>query len=201
MAAAVAGLSAQFRLARALVGSAMTLTRGMRWEGLERLPASGPLIVAVNHVSVIDPPLIGIAVSQVRAPRFVGKEELFRFPPSGWLLRRIGVIPLDRSRGDVRAVREALEVLQGGGCMVLFPEGTRSRTGRPGKPKPGVGLMARQAGASVVPARVVNTRSWFGTGPFTVRFGEPMAPPPPAEDARSADRAYAETVMAAILAL
>lgn len=198
---AASGPTLEFRLSCRVVWAVLGAAKGVRWEGLERLPRTGPLIVAANHVSMVDPPLVGVAVGRIRFPRFVGKQELFRPAPVGWFLRRLGCIPLDRSRGDVRAVRGALDVLLSGGCMVLFPEGTRSRTGAPGRPKPGVSLLARQTGARVVPARVFNTGSWRGEGPFLVRFGEPMAPPPPTEDPRAGDRAYAEAVMAAIFAL
>ncbi|MBI5595215.1 MAG: 1-acyl-sn-glycerol-3-phosphate acyltransferase [Elusimicrobia bacterium] len=188
----------EFRLACLLVRAVLSAAKGIVWEGLENIPPTGPLIVAANHVSMIDPPLVGLAVSRVRLPNFVGKAELFSFPPAGLVFRRIGVIPLDRSRGDVKAVRGALSVLQSGGCMVLFPEGTRSRTGAPGRPKPGVAMLAREARARVLPARVFRTESLFGPGPFTVRFSTTMEPPS-GTGGRSEDRAYAESVMENIL--
>lgn len=188
----------EFRLACLAVRAVLCAAKGILWEGLENIPPSGPLIIAANHVSMIDPPLVGLAVSRIRLPNFVGKAELFAFPPLGLVFRRIGVIPLDRTRGDVRAVRGALSVLQKGGCMVLFPEGTRSRTGVPGRPKPGVAMLAREARCPVLPARVFRTESLFGPGPFTVRFAAPMEPPS-GEGGRSADRAYAESVMESIL--
>ncbi|MFH1723213.1 MAG: lysophospholipid acyltransferase family protein [Elusimicrobiota bacterium] len=189
---------------RAVLGA----MRGMAREGIENLPRRGPLIVAANHVSVMDPPLIGVVVNEVRYPHFVGKEELFRTPVFGDLLRRWGVIPLGRGRGDVRAVRGALGVLKAEGCMVVFPEGTRSRTGLPGRPKPGIGLLARESGALVVPARVLNTERWFRRGRLTVRFGAPLryeaASPGGGETAdggRRADRRFAQKVMEEILRL
>ncbi|MBI3296656.1 MAG: 1-acyl-sn-glycerol-3-phosphate acyltransferase [Elusimicrobia bacterium] len=194
------GATPEFRLACVLTKLAMSATRGWHASGLEGVPRSGPLIVAANHISMVDPPLLGMSLSPVRWARFVGKEELFRFPPLGLLLRRLGCIKLDR-RGDVRAVRSALEVLERGGCMAMFPEGTRSRTGQPGKPKPGVALLARQARAPVVPARVSHTRTLLGPEPFTIRFGAPIPPPPIEADSREADRAYAELVMARIAQL
>lgn len=163
-----------YRLAYALIHPAARLLRGLSVEGVERLPSTGPVIVAANHVSWIDPPVVSMAVYSVRFPQFVAKEELFRVPGLGSFLEGIGCIPLDRSRGDVSALRRALSALSCGGCMVVFPEGTRSRDGRPGRPKPGVGFLARASGAPVVPARVFNTRSLLGGGPLRVRFGPPL---------------------------
>ncbi|TBR24830.1 1-acyl-sn-glycerol-3-phosphate acyltransferase [bacterium] len=193
-----------FRAACAVVRGFAGLTKGLSLEGLEHLPPSGPVIVAGNHVSLIEGPLVGYAVGRVRQPSFMIKEELFRFPPLGWTLRELGGIPLDRGgRGDVKALRRALNVLAGGGCMVVFPEGTRSKDGQPLKPKAGVGLLARQSGAPVVPVRARNTLSALsGERPYRLTFGAPVpAPPKDPEDSRSADRAFAEAVMAAIFAL
>ena len=192
-----------FRAACCVVRAAAGLMKGVSLEGLENLPPSGPVIVAGNHVSLIEGPLVGWAVGRVRLPSFVAKEELFRFPPLAWTLRELGCIPLDRAgRGDVRALRSALTVLEGGGCMVVFPEGTRSRDGKPLKPKAGVGLLARQSGAPVVPVRARNTASAFsGERPFRLTFGAPLKAPQDPADPREADRAFAEAVMAAIFAL
>lgn len=146
-----------------------------RCVGLERLPRSGPLIVAVNHVSWVDPVLAANVVEKVRDPFFLGKEELFRGAFSRWVLTGLHSIRLDRSRGDVGALRKAEDLLRGDGCLILFPEGTRSRTGSPGRPKPGIGFLAYRTGAVVVPARVFGTRGWKGLGRLAVRFGAPMS--------------------------
>lgn len=162
-------------------------------EGLENVPKKGPLIVGVNHVSILDPMLTAVALYRVRFPYFMGKEELFRIPILGKLFYRIGAIPLDRGRGDVSAIRRALTVLNENGCMVLFPEGTRSKTGRPGRPKSGIGLLARESGAPVLPARVFNTSPIWGDEPTRIRFGLPMKHP--GETTRLADKHFAEAIM------
>lgn len=192
-----------FRAACAVVRAAADVTKGLSLEGLENLPASGPVIVAGNHVSLIEGPLVGYAVGRKRLPSFIVKEELFRFPPLAWTLRELGGIPLDRGgRGDVKALRSALTVLERGGCMVVFPEGTRSRDGKPLKPKAGVGLLARQSGAPVVPVRARNTMSAFsGERPYRLTFGAPLYAPKDPADPREADRAFAEAVMARIFTL
>ncbi|HVE14479.1 MAG TPA: lysophospholipid acyltransferase family protein [Elusimicrobiota bacterium] len=170
----------------------------MRVEGTEHIPARGPLLVAANHVSWIDPPLVSMAVYSVRFPQFMAKEELFRVPLLGFFLDGIACIPLDRSKGDVGAIRRALEVLASGGCVGVFPEGTRSRDGKPRRPKAGVGLLARTSGAPVVPARVWNTDKFLAR-PLRVRFGPPLRFDG-GED-RSACQAFAERVMESIFAL
>ena len=164
-----------YRLSALAIETGMRALRGMDVRGAENVPSEGKLIVAVNHVSIIDPPLAAVALHRIRYARFLGKEELFRIPGMNAWLRACGVIPLDRSRGDGAALREALAVLRGGGCMVIFPEGTRSRTGRPGRPRAGVGLLARESGAPVLPARVGGTGTFLSGGPLGVRFGKPLA--------------------------
>lgn len=192
-----------FRAACAVVRGFAGLTKGVSLEGIENLPKTGPVIVAGNHVSMIEGPLVGWAVGRVRLPSFIVKEEMFRFPPLAWTLRELGGIPLDRGgRGDVKALRSALTVLERGGCMVVFPEGTRSKDGKPLKPKAGVGLLARQSGAAVVPVRARNTMSALsGERPYRLTFGKPLSAPKDPADSREADRAFAEAVMAAIFAL
>ncbi|HAM35602.1 MAG TPA: 1-acyl-sn-glycerol-3-phosphate acyltransferase [Elusimicrobia bacterium] len=142
--------------------------------GLENIPRQGAVILACNHVSNADPPLVGCAAYPVRSLRYLAKVELFRVPVLGWLLRRGGAIALDRGRADVAAVRASLEVLSRGRCLLLFPEGTRSKSGRPGRPKSGVGFLSGKAGVPVIPTRVVNTRRFLRLSPLEVRFGKPL---------------------------
>lgn len=188
-----------YRISAGLIQAAMRALRGMRVRDLENVPAQGKLIVAVNHVSIIDPPLAAVVLHRVRYARFLGKEELFRIPVLSAWLRACGVIPLDRGRGDVAALREALGVLREGGCMVIFPEGTRSRTGRPGRPRAGVGLLARESGAEVVPARVSGTQTFWGGGPLGIRFGKPLRFT--GGDQKRDCRLFSEKVMEEILRL
>ena len=167
--------------------------------GLEHLPAGGPVILAGNHVSLLDGPLLALAASPRRYVRFLGKAELFRVPVLGWYLARSGSVPLDR-RGDVVAMRAALEILRGGGCLALFPEGTRSRTGLPGRPRAGVGFLAGLGGAVVVPARILNTGAFPWGRPLEVRFGAGLSF---AGDARDREQclAFAQRVMERVFAL
>ena len=188
-----------YRLAQNAVSAAVSSLWRFDVEGLDHVARSGRLIVAVNHRSWIDPPLAAIALYPRRYPRFLGKEELFRNPLAGWFLRRMGVIALDRSRADVSAVRAAVDVLEGEGCMVVFPEGTRSRTGTPGRPKPGVGFLARLSRAPVVPARVWNTERFPKPVALRIKFGPALRYEGGEE--RPQYQAFAERVMETIFSL
>lgn len=173
--------------------------RGREVAGLENLPERGAVIVAANHLSLADPPFIGSTVELVRHTRYLAKEELFRLPVVGWTFRRWGIIPVDRGRGDVAAVRRAVDVLRQEGCILVFPEGTRSRRGVPGRPKSGVSLLARESGACVVPARVWGTERWLGPGKLRLSFGRPFRYDE--DGSREGDRRFAERVMREILSL
>lgn len=204
MSAVFPGAPAFFAAACRLVGAAARLTKGLEVRGLEHLPRSGPVLVAGNHVSLIDGPLVGAVIGRARMPSFMVKREMFAFPPMAWTLRRLGGIPIDRGArgGDLKALRATLGALKAGGCLVVFPEGTRSRDGRPLKPKSGVGLLARLSGAPVVPVRAVNTESAFsGERPFRLSFGPALTAPRDPQDARAADQAFAEAVMNRIFEL
>ena len=147
---------------------------GLRVYGLEHIPEDGPLIVAGNHNANVDGPLLGVATGLAR--RFclpLTKIEIFRVPVAGWFLTKVGTIPLDR-RGDVQALRQAIEWVEGGHGLIIFPEGTRSRTGVPGKAKAGAGFLASRTGAPVVPVRIEGTRAWPFTRGLRITFGPPL---------------------------
>ena len=185
-----------YRTIHALATASLRFLRGIEASGLENVPPSGRVIVACNHVSVVDPPFAGVALGQARYARFLAKEELFRIPLLGAFFRGCGAIPLCRGRGDVGAIREALAVLENDGCLVLFPEGTRARHGKPLRPKAGVGLLARETGAPVVPARVRDTEGLFRRGPLKIRFGTPLHFA--GGEGRQDCQAFAEKVMEAV---
>ena len=111
-----------------------------RVEGLENIPKDGALIIAGNHLSNADPPAIGAFAGLVRDSRFMAKKELFQIPVLGWFFRRCGYISVDRKRtiGDFGALEGAINALNKGESVVMFPEGTRSKTGKPQKPKSGI---------------------------------------------------------------
>ena len=125
--------------------------------GTENIPASGPFIVASNHLSHLDPPLIGAAFCH-RELMFMARKTLFK--PGFWnyLLSRINVIPVDKEHvSDTSAIRKALNVLKKGLGLVIFPEGTRSLDGNFGQAQPGLGFLACKSQVPVIPVRIAGT--------------------------------------------
>lgn len=170
-------------VARRIVGPALPL----RVSGTENVPPDGPLIVVSNHLSNADPPILIIACP--RPLFFMGKAELFRNPALAWLVRKFGGFPVERGTADRAALRHALRVLNQGIALGIFPEGGRSKTGamRPGLS--GVGLLALQSGAPVLPVGLTGTEVYPVNGDWPLRrppgrprgvgvsFGEPFQVP------------------------
>jgi glycerol-3-phosphate dehydrogenase (NAD(P)+) len=130
--------------------------------GREHIPADGPVIFAANHRSFLDPFVIG---TMMRRPiYYVAKKELFQNRLQGWILNALGAFPVDRGNADQSMVDTAKAILARGDCVLIFPEGTRVRPGPPGTAKRGVGRLALETGAPVVPVAVIGTmdvrRGW-----------------------------------------
>lgn len=172
---------------------------GIKVTGLENIPLGGPLLIAANHVSLIDPPLVAVAVAPRRRPFGIGKKELFEKPLLGWWLRGMGSFPIDRQGDATSAMRSALSVLTKGGCLVIYPEGTRVKPGEKRAPKAGVAFLSARTGAPVVPVRVLGTAEFPRKFPLEVRIGAPLAPPK-SED-RETGLAYAKELMESIYSL
>ena len=118
----------------------------------ERVPLEGGVILASNHASYVDPPLIGAGLR--RLVNFLARENLFSIPVIGWVLRQWEVVPVDRDGGGAVGLRAILERLLAGGAIVLFPEGTRTRDGKLQPARSGIGLTVIKSKAPVVPVRV-----------------------------------------------
>jgi 1-acyl-sn-glycerol-3-phosphate acyltransferase len=147
---------------------------GFRVRGAERVPRTGGVIIACNHISELDPPVLGFAVPRTIA--FMAKVELFRSRFGNYLFRKLNTFPVNRSGIDTRALRTAIEFLKGGEAVVIFPEGTRSHDGRLLPVKPGISLIATASGAPVIPAFICGTdhaaEALTRKGkPFSVSFG------------------------------
>jgi len=179
------------------------LFNSIKVEGLENVPRSGPLIIACNHLSNADPPALLSFTALVRLPNIIAKKEVFSVWPFGWFLRSWGAIPVDRARagGDMGALRGSLGALKNGGCLVIFPEGTRAK-GRVLKPKAGVALMAHRSGAPVLAARIFNSENFSKLGRITIKYGNMRRFEAPADgDMKAAYSRFSEAVMADIFSI
>lgn len=127
--------------------------------GLENVPRRGPVIIAANHVSYLDPPVIGCLVPRV--VNFLARDTLFRSRIFGAILLKYQAVPVDRESGAA-GLRAILERLHTGGAIIVFPEGTRSLDGQLLPAKPGVGMTVLKSTAPVVPVRVVGSFESFG---------------------------------------
>lgn len=152
-----------------------------RWRvvGAEQVPQSGGVILASNHASYLDPPLVGSALK--RDINYLARESLFRFPGVGALLRSWNAVPVDRDGGGARGLKNILERLLAGGGIILFPEGTRTEDGKLLPARSGIGLTVIKSAAPVVPVRVFGTFEAYGrrhTLPrprrIAVVFGAPL---------------------------
>lgn len=166
--------TAFYDFAKFCVGSLARSIWRARIFGAENVPAAGPLIVACNHVSYFDPPLLGSLCP--RRIRYMAKKELFALPVLGPLIRALGAYAVDRHGSATGAIKRSLQVLEQGGAVGIFPEGTRNLSGLVA-PQTGVALLAALGQAPVVPACIHGTDRALRLNRVDVAFGEPMALP------------------------
>ena len=154
-----------YRLGYALCKLLVSVVFGLRVSDIERVPLEGPCVIAANHDSGWDPPVVGVATP--RFLQFMAKRELFVNPVMAWALRGVGSFPVDRGRNDIGAVKEALRRLQAGGAVGVFFEGTRRAEAK--EAMGGAAYLAQRSGGALVPAAI-----WREGRRFHVRFGEPL---------------------------
>jgi len=133
-----------------------------RWniKGAGNVPATGPMILASNHASFLDPPLVGSALN--RDIHYLARESLFRYPGIGMLLRSWNSVPVDRDGGGAGGLRTIISRLESGSGIILFPEGTRTVDGNLQKARSGIGLIVAKSTVPVIPVRVFGTFAAFG---------------------------------------
>ena len=187
-----------------------------RWRvfNAERVPVSGGVILAANHASFIDPPLVGGALP--RPINYLARESLFRFPVVGAVLRSWNAVPVDRDGGGAAGLKAILARLLAGGGIILFPEGTRTKDGRLQPARSGIGLTVIKSTAPVVPVRVFGSYEAYGRHMkiprprrVIVKFGKPMNFATLRAEAQTCDKArlkaiyqqVADEIMAAIAGL
>ena len=144
----------------------------MRTYGRERVPLTGGGVVALNHFSWLDPPAFGTA--SPRTLYYMAKREAHEVRGLGELIRAFGTFSVRRGESDREAVRMMREVVREGHLLGLFVEGTRQRSGVPGKVQPGAAMAAIQESVPVVPGAIFGTHEWRLFQPITVVWGEPM---------------------------
>lgn len=140
--------------------------------GQENIPKEGGVIIAANHISLWDPPFIGAFCP--RRVSFMAKKELFENSAFSSIITSLGAFPVNRGAADRNAIKTALAILSEGKCLGLFPEGTRSKSGKLGEPEAGVGLIAYKANVPIVPVAVTGTNGKGLFPKFTIRFGKPI---------------------------
>lgn len=162
--------------------------------GLEHLPAEGAVIVASNHVTGWDPPLLGVLLP--RPIHYMAKEELFRNKLFGAVLRALGAFPVKRGATDIGSVKQALKLLREGKVFGIFVEGTRSRSGELQEAKGGAAMFALKTKAPVVPSHIT-----AGPKGWRRRIEIQLGPPIEADDSwRDYDHGAAQ-IIAAIAAI
>ena len=180
----------------------------------ERIPATGPVILASNHASFLDPPLVGAGCT--RPVNYLARHTLFDLPVLAALLRSWKVVPVDREGGGGPGLKAILDRLRAGGIILLFPEGTRSSNGELRPAKPGIGLVVIKSSAPVVPVRVFGTFAAYGRQMkfprprrLIVKYGHPLDFQALREEARTCSKPrlkeiyqqVADTIMGAIARL
>jgi 1-acyl-sn-glycerol-3-phosphate acyltransferase len=187
-----------------------------RWRvfNAERVPLQGGVILASNHASFLDPPLVGSALS--RDINYLARESLFRFPGIGALLRSWNAVPVDRDGGGAKGLKIILDRLLNGAGIILFPEGTRTKDGNLQPARSGIGLTVIKSNAVVIPVRTFGTFEAFGRNHkiprphrVTVKYGRPINFEKLRAEAKNCDKArlkeiyqqVADGIMAAIAEL
>jgi 1-acyl-sn-glycerol-3-phosphate acyltransferase len=179
----------------------------LRTYGRENLIEDGPAILASNHASYLDPPLVGVCCR--KDVYFLARKSLFERPVIGRLIAQLNTVPVDRDRGDVGAVRAMIKLLKSGNRVLVFPEGTRSKDGNLQPARAGVGLLIAKSLAPVVPVRVFGSYAALPRSggirfvPITVIIGKPLffTKQDLGTDERAAYQVLSDRVMAAIAAL
>lgn len=171
---------------------------GVRFEGVQHIPATGPLIIVANHVTYADPVLVSIPVR--RPVHYMAWNALFSVPGLAWLIRRLRAFPVEIESADPKATREALRLLQAGEAVMIFPEGGRSPDGRLQRFKLGAFRLACSLGIPMLPVTIVGGHESWPPGRILPRPGRvtityhPPITPPASPDVKEAARALAPAV-------
>ena len=174
--------------------------------GAENMIEEGPCIIAANHCSFFDPPLVGVACK--RAIHYLARKSLLEWPVLGPIFPELNVIPVDRKNADRSALMGAIRVVKNGGAVLIFPEGTRSPDGNLQSAQPGIGMIAAKTGAPVVPVRLFGSFDAFPRDrrlprrvPITVVIGRPLSTASGSADSKESYQEGSNAVMRSIAEL
>jgi 1-acyl-sn-glycerol-3-phosphate acyltransferase len=146
---------------------------GLKCEGNDKLPQSGPVIIAANHVSNWDPVVVALVLK--RPIHFMGKAQLFKYGILDKLLTKLNAFPVKKGTPDRNAIRQALRILEEGHVLGIFPEGGRNKTGEEMKAQSGVAMIALKSGSPIIPVACIGTKCnipWGWFSPLLVRVGD-----------------------------
>ncbi len=167
-------VDAVWAVGRLTIGTVTRLFARLKVYGDERVPRHGGVVFAFNHFHWLDPAAFGAA--SPRTIYYLAKIEAHRVPGLGQLIRSFGTFSVRRGESDREAVRLMRQVVRNGGALGLFVEGTRQRSGEPGRVQPGAAMVALQEGVPVVPAAIHGTQTWRPGNfhPVSISWGEPL---------------------------
>ncbi len=168
-----------YKLLMWVIRGLLHLSGGFRITEYGHVPLKGGAIIAANHLSFLDPPAIGAALT--RRSYFFAKQELFEVPVLGWFISKSYAFPVDRDTVDRTAIRNAISILQAGELLTMYPEGSRSPDGTLQNANTGAAFIARQAGVPIIPCAIKGTNKVFPRGAWClhrgrvdVEFGQPI---------------------------
>jgi 1-acyl-sn-glycerol-3-phosphate acyltransferase len=138
--------------------------------GRENVPSKGPFIFVSNHVSYLDPLILGTALPCSKWFNYLAKKDLFEKPVTGWYLRQIHALPLDRD-GDITTLKTVVKLIKSGRSIILFPEGTRSKDAELQPARPGVGFIAAKTNVPILPAYIEGSYECMPAGTESVKKG------------------------------
>jgi 1-acyl-sn-glycerol-3-phosphate acyltransferase len=193
---------ALYQFVRAISASYCRAVYRLRVQQIENVPAKGALILAPNHFSHMDHWFVGVLLP--RHVRFMAKSQLFRGRPVEWFLAHMGAFPVRRGQHDEEALVTTRMLLGRGEAIVMYPEGGRSRSGEIGtRARPGIGRLALETGAPVVPIAVYGSeraRNWrrLEFPAVTVRYGQPLRPTVDPNASSADQQEFADRVLAAV---
>jgi 1-acyl-sn-glycerol-3-phosphate acyltransferase len=169
-----------YRLGALLIRGIFRINGGLKVRGKDNIPIQGGVIIASNHISYLDPPLISAVLP--RKATFMARRGLFEIPLLGWFIKHFA-FPVDRERPRPSTIKEAVRRLKKGELIVIFPEGRRSETGKLLDPKPGIGMLVILGNVPIIPTLITGTdkalpvgAKWLKRARISVIFERPIYP-------------------------